>query len=55
MTQPKINLNHLKISSQEELISHIAELFKKIPAVKDYYLLKLYPEEGKEIRLSPKR
>lgn len=55
MTQPKINLNHLKICSQEELISHIAELFNKIPAVKDYYLLKLYPEEGKEIRLCTKR
>jgi Family of unknown function (DUF6155) len=53
VTQPKINLTHLKQHlkncSQAELIADIAELFKKFPAVKDYYQIKLYPEADKEI------
>jgi hypothetical protein len=53
MTQPKINLNdlkqYLKKCSQEELISDIAELFKKFPSVKDYYQIKLYSQEDTEI------
>ena len=59
MTQPKINLNnlkqYLKSCSQEELISDIAELFKKFPSVKDYYQIKLYPQEDKEIAAKYKK
>ncbi|RAM50990.1 MAG: hypothetical protein C6Y22_14150 [Hapalosiphonaceae cyanobacterium JJU2] len=59
MTQPKINLNHLKQylknCSQEELVSDIAELFKKFPSVKDYYQIKLYPQEEKEIAAKYKK
>ncbi|MBD2357670.1 hypothetical protein H6G41_24175 [Tolypothrix sp. FACHB-123] len=59
MTQQKINLTHLKqylkSCSQEELISDIAELFKKFPSVKDYYQIKLYPQEDKEIATKYKK
>ncbi|MCC5632890.1 DUF6155 family protein [Nostoc sphaeroides] len=53
MTQQKINVTELKQylnnRSQEELISEISELFKIFPSVKDYYQIKLYPQESKEI------
>jgi len=47
MTQPKITLNqlkqYLKTISQEEANTDITELFKRFPAVKEYYQIKLYP------------
>jgi hypothetical protein len=53
MTQPKINLTtlkqHLKNCSQEELISDIAELFKKAQIVQEYYQIKLYPQDEQQI------
>lgn len=59
MTQPKINLTilkkHLKTRSQEELISDIAELFKRFQPVKDYYQIKLYPEEQKQVAAKYKK
>lgn len=59
MTQPKINLNqlkkHLKNCSQEALISDISELFKRFPSVKDYYQLKLYPQDESEIATKYKK
>jgi hypothetical protein len=59
MTQPKIHLNHLKQylknCSQEELISDIAELFKRFSSVKDYYQLKLYPQDESEIATKYKK
>ena len=59
MTQPKINLTilkkHLKNRSQEELISDIAELFKRFQPVKDYYQIKLYPEEQKQVAAKYKK
>ena len=35
---------YLKARSKEELTGEISELFKKIPAVKDYYQVKLDPQ-----------
>lgn len=59
MKQPKINLTdlkqYLKNASQEELMLDITELFKKFPAVKDYYQIKLYPQEEKEIAAKYKK
>ncbi len=59
MTQPKINLTHLKKHlnncSQSELISDITELFKRIPSVKDYYQIKLNPQEEKEVAAKYKK
>jgi len=53
MTQAKLNLNHLKkylkTCSQDELIQDVVELFKKSQAVKDYYQIKLYPEQENQI------
>jgi hypothetical protein len=53
MTQPKIDLNHLKRylkeRPREELISDIAELFKRFSGVKDYYQLKVYPQGEMEV------
>ncbi|MEM9001959.1 MAG: DUF6155 family protein [Cyanobacteria bacterium P01_F01_bin.86] len=40
---------YLKVRSQAELIEDIAELFKKIPAVKDYYQLKLDPQSEDQV------
>ena len=40
---------YLKVRSQAELIDDIAELFKKIPAVKDYYQLKLNPQAEEQV------
>ncbi len=59
MTQPKISLtilkNYLKTRSQEELISDIAELFKRFPAVKDYYQIQIYPEDQQEVAAKYKK
>ncbi len=53
MSQSKINLTilkrYLKTRSQEELIGHIAELFKRFEGVKDFYQVQLYPEEQKQV------
>jgi Family of unknown function (DUF6155) len=53
MTQPKITLNqlkqYLKTTSQEESNADITELFKRFPAVKEYYQIKLYPQAEKEV------
>jgi Family of unknown function (DUF6155) len=53
MTQPNVNINdfkqYLKSRSQEELIADIAELFRKFPAVREYYQIKLHPQEEEEI------
>jgi hypothetical protein len=59
MTHPKINLTHLKQylknCSQEELISDITELFKQFPSVKNYYQIKLNPQDEKEIAAKYKK
>ena len=59
MTQPKISLtilkNYLKSRSQEELISDIAELFKRFPGVKDYYQIQLYPEDQQQVAAKYKK
>ena len=59
MATPKINLSelkqYLKTCSQEELMADIAEFFKKFPSVKDYYQLKLYPQDEKEITVKYKK
>lgn len=49
--QPSITelKRYLKVRSQAELIEDIAELFKKIPAVKDYYQLKLDPQSEDQV------
>ena len=53
MTQPKITLNqlkqHLRNCAQEELITDVAELFKRFPSVKEYYQIKLYPQAETEV------
>ena len=53
MTQPKITLNqlkqYLKTISQEESNTDISELFKRFPAVKEYYQVKLYPQAKAEV------
>jgi hypothetical protein len=53
MTQPKITLNQLKqylrTCAQEELITDVAELFKRFLSVKDYYQIKLYPQAQTEV------
>ena len=53
MTQPKITLNqlkqYLKTISQEEANTDITELFKRFPAVKEYYQIKLYPQAETEV------
>jgi hypothetical protein len=43
---------YLKNSSKEDLISDISELFKRFNSVKDYYQIKLSPQE--EIKVSAK-
>lgn len=40
---------YLKNCSKEELISDISELFKKFNSVKDYYQLKLSPQEEAQV------
>ncbi len=40
---------YLKNCSQSELIDEIAELFKQIPAVKDFYQIKLNPQAEIEV------
>jgi hypothetical protein len=40
---------HLKNCSKEELISDISELFKKFNSVKDYYQIKLSPQEETQV------
>jgi hypothetical protein len=56
MTDSKLNLNHLKKylrdCPKEELISDILELIKRFPQVKDYYQLKLNPQD--ELQVSTK-
>ena len=42
----KTYLNRL---TKEELIQNIAELFKRFPAVKDYYQLKFHPEDQAQV------
>ena len=53
MTQPKITLNqlkqHLRNCDREELITDVAELFKRFPSVKEYYQIKLYPQAETEV------
>jgi len=53
MTQKKLNLTqlkqHLKKSSKEELVKDISELFKRFDAVKDFYTLKLVPQDEAEV------
>jgi Family of unknown function (DUF6155) len=53
MTPPKITLNqlkqYLKTISQEESNTDITELFKRFPAVKEYYQIKLYPQAEAEV------
>jgi hypothetical protein len=53
MTQPKITLNqlkqYLKTISQEEANTDITELFKRFPAVKEYYQIKLYTQAETEV------
>lgn len=53
MTPSKINLTtlkkHLKSCSQSELIEDISELFQRFQPVKDYYQIKLYPEDESHI------
>ena len=53
MTQPKITLNqlkqHLRNCAQEELITDVAELFKRFPSVKEYYQIKLYPQSEPKV------
>lgn len=48
---PKVSdlKRYLAARSQAELAKEIAELFKKIPAVKDYYQLKLNPRAEIEV------
>ena len=59
MKQLKINLTdikqYLKKADKEELISDITELFQKFPAVKDYYQIKLYPQDEQEIAAKYKK
>lgn len=56
MSDSKLNLSHLKKylkdCPKEELISDILELMKRFPQVKDYYQLKLNPQD--EIQVSAK-
>ncbi|HEY9663841.1 MAG TPA: DUF6155 family protein [Allocoleopsis sp.] len=40
---------HLKDCPKEVLIDDIAELFKRFPAVKDYYQLKLSPGDDSQV------
>jgi len=40
---------YLKSRSHDQLINDIAELYKRIPAVKDYYQVKLNPQEETEV------
>lgn len=53
MTSQKLNLTslkqYLKGRSQEALIEEIAELFKRIPAVKDYYQAKIKPKAETQV------
>jgi hypothetical protein len=53
MTQQKLNIHrlkqYLKNRSPLELIDDITELFSKIKPVKDYYQIKVYPENEKEL------
>ncbi len=46
---------YLKNSSKEELISDISELFKRFDSVKDYYQIKLSPQEETEVRAKYKK
>lgn len=59
MAESKITLNHLKqylkACSPEELIADITDLFKKYPSVKDYYQIKLYTKDEKEIATKYKK
>ncbi|WAS04031.1 DUF6155 family protein [Gloeomargaritales cyanobacterium VI4D9] len=54
MAQPRPKLTALKQYlnqlSKEELISDILELFQKFNMVKDYYQIKIYPEEIDQVR-----
>jgi hypothetical protein len=53
LTQQKLNITHLKQylqnRSHSELIDDITELFKNFQSVKDYYQIKVYPANEKEI------
>jgi hypothetical protein len=40
---------YLKSRSQDQLINDIAELYKRVPAVKDYYQIKLNPQAETEV------
>ena len=40
---------YLKTCSKEELIGDITELFKKFPVVKDYYQVKLNPQDNTQV------
>ncbi len=53
MAQPKLSLTalkkYLKTCSQEELIAEISALYKGIPAIKDYYQVKLNPQSELQV------
>lgn len=59
MPDSKISLNHLKKylkdCPKEELISDISELIKRFPQVKDYYQLKLNPQDELEVSTKYKK
>ncbi|NJL52744.1 MAG: hypothetical protein HC930_12000 [Hydrococcus sp. SU_1_0] len=59
MTQAKINLTilkkHLKARSQAELISDIAELYKRFQPVKDYYQIQLDPQDETQVAAKYKK
>ncbi len=46
---------YLKNSSKEELINDISELFKRFDLVKDYYQIKLSPQEEKQVSAKYKK
>ncbi len=53
MSKTELNLTslkqYLKIRSHEELVADISELFKKFQSVKDYYEVKLSPEDETQV------
>jgi hypothetical protein len=46
---------YLKNSSKEDLISDISELFKRFSSVKDFYQVKLSPQEESQVRAKYKK
>ena len=53
MAQSKLSLTalkkYLKTCSQEELTAEISALYKGVPAVKDYYQVKLHPQSELQV------